>query len=87
MVNHTYAKKKISKFGPLGLSAHTVVISISLVHERAAYVSSIEETSIIQVHCKVQLTLASQEILPDKTLLVSVQATNLKSYDFPGHMQ
>ena len=66
VVTHTFAKKKVSKFGTLGLSAQTVVISISLVYERAAYVSSIEETSIIQVHCKVWLTLASQEILPDQ---------------------
>ena len=63
VVTHTFAKK-VSKFGTLGLSGHTVVISISLVHERAAYISSIEETSIMQVHCKVWLTLSSQEILP-----------------------
>ena len=87
VVTHTFAKEKVSKFGTLVLSAHTVVFSISLVHERTAYVSSIEETSVIQIHCKVRLTLASQEILPDQTRLVPVKATNLESYDLPGRMQ
>ena len=38
--------------------------------------------SITQVHCKVRLTLGSQEIDPDQVSVVSVKATNLKSYGF-----
>ena len=38
--------------------------------------------SITQVRCKVRLTLGSQEIDPDHVAVMSVQATNLKSYGF-----
>ena len=43
--------------------------------------------SIIQVHCKVQLILGSQEVDPDQFGRLSVKATNFKSYGVPGHMQ
>ena len=38
--------------------------------------------SITQVRCKVRLTLGSQEIDPDHVSVMSVKATNLKSYGF-----
>ena len=38
--------------------------------------------SIAQVRCKVRLTLGSQEIDPDHVSVMSVRATNLKSYGF-----
>ena len=38
--------------------------------------------SITQVRCKVRLTLGSQEIDPDHVAVMSVKATNLKSYGF-----
>ena len=43
--------------------------------------------AITQVHCEVQITLGNQEIHLDQFRSVSVKATNLNSYGFPGHMQ
>ena len=42
--------------------------------------------AITQVHCEVWITLGNQEIHLDQFRWVSVKATNLKSYDFPGHV-